>query len=764
MGCGACGPKVASVSELAACEARISARLDATRDELLDCMQQSMPAQIFTSEGGASSQPSTALKTTPSSALRNVVAPRNFYSPSKSRYDVFVSHSKKLLESEDRAVWVADLFENRGLRAFFDRSDLMEITEPALQEAMLASDVCVTVLDPFTFDSPWVFMENLLAANAGIPIVVVYDSDRFQWTGQLDRWYKLYPWVFGRQVIPVTKSERRTSTEALFEAVLSAQARGRQPPSEKIEATMGGLTTAKISVGGSRETQTRSSVDTAQRGMLSRLGSASPSLVVCAFTCTHDAAEVAQRLHELFPTVPMIGCTTCRGLIINDTWLSHNKQYGLGLWGISDDAGTYVTLHLPEHPMNLGHSVFMEVTQACKLRTDTPSFAMLLGCPGDEEIVIGAIQDAIGENTPIIGGSSADNTVSEQWKQIAKVGNSSFQTAAPTVSSRGITIAIAWASCEISTILTSGFRETEHKGTVTKVGTADHGRTILEIDGRPAQKVYEQWSGGAVLRGVEWKGDIASILASTSFCPLGQPCQDGRLRVLHPASMNRKSGAVTLFANVHEGMTVVMLDAAGETMAKSISQSAEVLIFNRMQAHPNSSDSHFTREEVIGALSIFCGGLVLAMDDRMPMAAEQLSEVLGSNANMGVCCFGEQGMQHRNKAMHGNLMFGCILFSNKAREYTVTRDKERTIQRWLSRVNTFCSLRSSRSRQTLQRQSSRSIATNATAAQTPAERMPEGSSNGGHNVTWADDAAGASALPPPMDWSGRAEQQGAWGI
>ena len=38
--------------------------------------------------------------------------------------DLFVSHCKRLPESEDRAVWVADVCEQSGLVAFFDRSDL----------------------------------------------------------------------------------------------------------------------------------------------------------------------------------------------------------------------------------------------------------------------------------------------------------------------------------------------------------------------------------------------------------------------------------------------------------------------------------------------------------------------------------------------------------------------------------------------------------------------------------------------------------------
>ena len=58
-------------------------------------------------------------------------------------------------------------------------------------------------------------------------------------------------------------------------------------------------------------------------------------------------------------------------------------------------------------------------------------------------------------------------------------------------------------------------------------------------------------------------------------------------------------------------------------------------------------------------------------------AAEQLAQAVGHNNTMGVCCFGEQGMDHKRRACHGNLMFGCLLFSNKPRE---TAAKEQSKQ------------------------------------------------------------------------------------
>ena len=610
------------------------------------------------------------------------------------KYDVFVSHAKKLLESEERAVWVSDVAEAHGLMPFFDRSDLIKITEPALKDALLKSDVVVTVLDPFTFNSQWVFKENLFAANVGIPIVVAYDADRFRWEGQLDKWLRLYPFVFSRQVIPLSKSQRRASVESLIQAVTAASAEGRKPPAQPIVASMGARVAVKVGVGGSRETETFSAVGSAYRGMLDRLEGHTPSLIVAAFTCTHEAEAVAKQIHELAPTVPMIGCTSCRGVVFNDTWLTHKKEFALGLWGICDDGGDYTTLHITERPINLRDAVLAEVAQALKLRvSEPPSFAFLLGSPGDEELILEGMAAALGPDVPILGGSSADNSVAAEWRQIAKTGSSTFQAAAPTVSGGGITIALGWASCVTATTLASGFRKTDKMGTVTKVDESDHGRTILEIQEQGAEQpetvkdVYEKWSGGEITRGIEFNQEgVANVLASSSFCPLGEPCENDYVRVMHPAFLDKNKASLTTFADARVGMEICMLDAAPETLAKKISTSARELLSGETYVAKTSSASSTDTskkpsiaidvDDVVGSLNIFCGGLVMAIDDLMPMAAEQLSDVVGHNNTMGICCFGEQGMDAGRRAIHGNLMFGCLLFSNKMRDPTTGADEQ----------------------------------------------------------------------------------------
>jgi len=59
------------------------------------------------------------------------------------------------------------------------------------------------------------------------------------------------------------------------------------------------------------------------------------------------------------------------------------------------------------------------------------------------------------------------------------------------------------------------------------------------------------------------------------------------------------------------------------------------------------------------------GGLVLAIDDEMPLACAQLAGKLNYRDSLGFCCFGEQGTAAQGLTTHGNLMFGpAVFFAN----------------------------------------------------------------------------------------------------
>ena len=80
-----------------------------------------------------------------------------------SELKVFISHCKRTPGTEDRAVWIADVLDSSevDVRAWFDRSDLSEITMDSLKQAVEES-----AMDPSTFDSEWVRAENEWARDA----------------------------------------------------------------------------------------------------------------------------------------------------------------------------------------------------------------------------------------------------------------------------------------------------------------------------------------------------------------------------------------------------------------------------------------------------------------------------------------------------------------------------------------------------------------------------------------------------------------------
>jgi hypothetical protein len=226
----------------------------------------------------------------------------------------------------------------------------------------------------------------------------------------------------------------------LFAAVEKAISGGRGPPPEvPIQISIDADVNVAVSAASSRDTETSSAVGSAFQAMSSKLSLASnntrPSLIVAAFTCTHDADEVINALHHLCPDVPVAGMTTCRGVVMNGTWSTHRKEYALGLWAISDEAGDYAVGQVCNRETDFPSAMATELVSLLATRSCIPSFVLLLGSPGGEEETLVAMRNVLDPAVPILGGSSADNKVQGEWRQVAKTGSSAFGAKAPGAAS-----------------------------------------------------------------------------------------------------------------------------------------------------------------------------------------------------------------------------------------------------------------------------------------------------------------------------------------
>lgn len=333
------------------------------------------------------------------------------------------------------------------------------------------------------------------------------------------------------------------------------------------------------------------------------------------------------------------GATSCLGV------MSHHGPFvkgGLGAFAIWDSEGDFGTGMQPIDGNS--RAAASAATQAALSAADRPGEApdvVWLSCsPGTEEEILAGIEDIIGPNVPILGGSAADDTVEGHWQLFdanQAIGN-------------GVIVSVLFPSKPVSFAYQSGYAPTPHVGTVTK---AD-GRLLKEIDGRPAADVYQEWNGGDVLpKGV---GNRIAILSETTLAPLGRQLDEvGGVPfylLLHPAGL-LSDGTLDLFADVAVGDHLTQMQGAPDQLAQ---RAGKVAALAAQSGELKSSD-------VAGALMVYCGGCMLAVQDRLEEVSNGVCDALPNVPFMGVFTFGEQGMVMGEHNRHGNLMISAIVFA-----------------------------------------------------------------------------------------------------
>ena len=71
---------------------------------------------------------------------------------------------------------------------------------------------------------------------------------------------------------------------------------------------------------------------------------------------------------------------------------------------------------------------------------------------------------------------------------------------------------------------------------------------------------------------------------------------------------------------------------------------------------------HACAGDVVGALVVFCGGCLLAVEDRAKELPAVLNNALAQQPFLGCFTFGEQGRFSSGENRHGNLMVSVTVF------------------------------------------------------------------------------------------------------
>lgn len=393
----------------------------------------------------------------------------------------------------------------------------------------------------------------------------------------------------------------------------------------------------KISTAWSTSEDSKEAVHEAFAKLQNKLGGM-PDYLALYSSVEYDNKAIIDYLQDLAPGLPLQGSTSCLGVMTAEGFHSADGR-GLGLFGICDENGDYGVGAAPidGDPRAAGAQAVENAIAFAGRFGEPPELVWISGAPGNEESVLLGIQDVIGTDVPIAGGSSADNTVEGLWQQFA---NNDLYTDA-------VVVGALYPSTATYHSFHSGYSPTDVMGKITK----GEGRTLIEIDGKPAAVVYNSWTDGSIAP----KLAGGNVLSDTTLYPLGrQVGHVGKLayhRLAHPDSVTDEGG-LTLFADVEVGDELILMSG---TRSSLVSRAGRV-------AGAALAAGRLAPEDISGALVIYCAGCMLTVQDEMEDVVSVLNTALGGKPFLGVYTFGEQGCFTTGENHHGNLMISVVVF------------------------------------------------------------------------------------------------------
>ena len=351
-----------------------------------------------------------------------------------------------------------------------------------------------------------------------------------------------------------------------------------------------------------------------------------PSVGLFFTSCNQDQNKLMEGAKSVLGNVPIIGCTSSAAICTQDGYLNKETGYsGMMLFGGDVEVVTAGSKQTAETPREVGRRVAKEAISKRKGEDKEPDFFFMTASPANEEEYLEGIQDVIG-NIPVFGGSAADNTVEGKWSILND--GEAF--------SDGLSIAIFYTDSEMKNLYTGAYHETNNVGVITKVRDE---RTLVEIDHKPALKVYAEWTGKDV---ESLKGN--NLLTESICAPLGVKDPVGKVTAVRHPMFGNDDYSMNIGANLVENTAVIQLSNTPEGILKANEETINKLN-SLMNTNPNS---YFL---------VHCGGrrLGLALSQIEDKIYPEVKKVIPDKEFLMVFTFGEYGTGDHSSNTVGGL-------------------------------------------------------------------------------------------------------------
>ena len=347
-------------------------------------------------------------------------------------------------------------------------------------------------------------------------------------------------------------------------------------------------------------------------------------------SCAYDIDKMMNGVQEALPGVPVLGNTSFTGIITPEGYVSSPDGFA-GVMAFSDEdmAVGAAGSARGDDPVCTGKAVAL-AAMAVAGRSEAPDFFYMAASPAEEEFYLKGISSVIGR-VPFFGGSAADNSIAGEWKLFA--GDKSFAD--------GVAVAFFYTDVKMSNLFTGAYRETDDFGVITKVAG---NRTLAEIDGVPATKKYEEWTGCGeeAVKGM-------NLLVTCVLSPLGVKDRLGDLiAIRHPMNGN-DDGSMAVGNNLAEKTCVIRMETTVDELIDSTGATLKELIA-QMTVKPAAF--HL----------VHCGGRRAGIGERIDEVAAQIKEAAQDVPFIVEFTFGEYGFVSDSNNTCGGLMLSFTGF------------------------------------------------------------------------------------------------------
>lgn len=336
-------------------------------------------------------------------------------------------------------------------------------------------------------------------------------------------------------------------------------------------------------------------------------------------------------------SAPVIGCTSCGGIIVPDGYITSEEGY-TGILSLNDQ-NMIVGIACHESGKDartIGRKVAIEAVNNAKT-TRAPAYFYMVASPKEEEDYLMGIQDVIGR-VPMFGGSAADDNVEGKWKIICN----------DKVFSDGVAVAFFYTDNEIATTFTGAYKETDNMGLITEVKDK---RTLVSIDGVSALKKYAHWTNTSPSSLVGKK-----LLEASVTKPLGVKDPLGNLTVVrHPMfgdDMGTKTitdDTIKLGNKIVVGTAIVQLESTVDELILSTGSAIKDV---RQQLYNDPA----------AYVLMHCGGRKLAIGDRIEEVHKQMVKETKGVPFIACFAFGQYGYDEHSSNICGGLMLSFTAF------------------------------------------------------------------------------------------------------